>query len=165
MLAIGILALGIFSRVVIHIPGFTPVIALALFSGVYLKRSYAVIVPVLLMMVSDLFLGWHDTILYTWGSMALISGLGIWLKNHKTPRSIITLSAASSIIFFLITNFGAWLSLYPHTPEGLMTSYIAALPFFRNELLSTLIYGALLFWAYELITRRVKGTALAGILM
>lgn len=165
MLAIGILMLGIFSRLLVHLPNFTPVIALALFSGVYLKRSYAVTVPVLLMILSDLIIGWHDTIPYTWGSMVLISVMGVWLRSQRGVTRVALVGTVASVVFFAVTNFGAWLSLYPLTWEGFVTCYIAAIPFFRNELISTLLYSWLLFWAYDAVALRVKNPRLAAVLL
>jgi hypothetical protein len=53
----------------------------------------------------------------------------------------------SAILFFVITNFGVWAMghLYPQMPAGLVDCYVAAIPFFRNTLLSNLLYSALLF--------------------
>ncbi len=165
MLSFAILVLGVLTRLIVHIPNFTPVIALSLFSGFYLNKRYAVVVPLALMMISDLIIGWHDTILFTWGSIALIAGIGIWAKRHKSIRVIMGVNIFSAVLFFLITNFGAWLSLYPHTWEGLVACYVAAIPFFRATFFSTIIYGAILFGLYEGIAYRVKNTRFATILL
>jgi hypothetical protein len=165
MLAVAILVLGVLSRLMVHAPNFTPVIALALFGGVYLSRKYAWYVPLLLMVVSDLLLGLHATIPFTWGSILLITFLGMRTSQNKKVTTIFGSSLASAVLFFVITNFGAWLTMYPHTLEGLRTCYIAAIPFFRNELISTLGYSVVLFGLYETVAVRVSNTQLAHVLL
>lgn len=166
MLAVALLILGILPRLVPHPHNFTPVIAVALFSGVYLNKKYAVIVPLALMIISDIVIGFHDTLIFTWGSMALISVIGLGIKKHKSFVSIAVAGVGSAVLFFIITNFGAWLSpLYPDTWAGLVECYTMAIPFFRNTFLSTMLYGALLFGFYELIAVRVKNTRFSTVLL
>jgi hypothetical protein len=154
MLALIIISFGILSRIVFHTPNFTPVLALALFGGMYLKGRQAIWVPLVLMAMSDVFLGFHDTMLYTWGSVLLISFIGIWLKEHKSWMNVAVTSVFSSIVFFAITNFGAYLSLYPHTFVGLQECYVAAIPFYRSTLVSTVAYSLVLFAVWETLAAR-----------
>jgi hypothetical protein len=166
MLAIGILIFGIVSRLIVHIPNFTPVMALALFGGVYLKKDQAVLLPVLLMAVTDLFLGLHGTMFFTWGSVALIAVLGLGLRKNKNAATIAGFSLASALLFFVVTNFGVWLvsGMYPRTLAGLMSCYILAIPFFRHTLFSTVIYAFVLFGGYEVVAAQLKKTRLAFVL-
>ncbi len=166
MLAIVLLIIGMIARFVVHIPNFTPVIALALFSGTYLKSRYSVILPVLFMVVTDSVIGFHDTILFTWGGVALIALMGHWLKRHKTASNTVMLSMSSAILFFIVTNFGTWLisGLYPMTLDGLKECFILAVPFFRATLISTLVYSAVLFGTYELAAKNLKSTKFADAL-
>jgi hypothetical protein len=64
---------------------------------------------------------------------------------------------ASSVLFFVLTNFGVWAfdALYPKTLEGLMACYVAAIPFFRNTLLGDLSYTVVLFGGFALLERRI----------
>ncbi len=166
MLAIALIVLGILTRFLPHAPNFNPVIAIALFGGYYLNKKYAVLVPLLLMIMTDLFLGLHNVILFTWGSVILITILGIVQKKRKSVLTVGVSSLASAILFFLITNFGVWLSgWYPHTLQGLLNCYTMAIPFFRATLLSTIIYATVMFGAYELIARRVRNTRFATVLL
>lgn len=167
MLAILLLAFGVISRLIIHLPNFTPVIALALFGGVYLKKSQAIILPVLMMMVADLFLGLHDTILFTWGAVALVAVLGLWVCKNKSVVTLAGSSLLSAVLFFLITNFGVWLvsGMYAHTPAGLIECYIMAVPFFGPTLVSTVVYTAVLFGGYEWTAARLQKTRLAHIVL
>ena len=98
MLAIGLLVFGILMRVLVHVPNFTPVIAIALFGGVYLRKKYALILPVALMMVTDLILGAHKVMFFTWGSMILVASLGLWLRSRKTTVNTITSSLVSAFL-------------------------------------------------------------------
>lgn len=167
MLAIGLLILGILSRVIIHIPNFTPIIALSLFSGAYFPRKYAVVLPLALMILSDSIVGFHSTIGYTWGSVVLITLLGLWLKSRKTPSVVLGTSFVSALLFFFITNFGTWLTgeLYPMTMDGLKECFILAIPFFRATFLSTLIYVGVFFGVYEFFANRLKESKLARVLL
>ena len=167
MLVFLFLLIGIASRFIIHIPNFTPVVALALFSGAYLPKRTAVLFPLSLMIISDLVIGLHETILFTWGSVALISILGFWTRHHRNPITILSSSLFSAVLFFLITNFGTWLmsNLYPLTLDGLKECFILAVPFFRATLLSTVIYTFAIFGLYELAAVRVKETRLANVLL
>ncbi|MBM3248009.1 MAG: hypothetical protein FJZ10_01090 [Candidatus Omnitrophica bacterium] len=166
MLAIALIVLGILTRFIPHAPNFNPVIAIALFGGYYLSRKYAVLVPLLLMVLSDIFLGLHNTMLFTWGSVVLISILGITQKKNKSVLNIAGSSLVSAVLFFVVTNFGVWISgWYPYTSKGLADCFIMGIPFFRATLLSTVVYSAVMFGAYELIARRVKNTRFATALL
>ncbi len=164
MLAFALLFLGIASRLVVHLPNFTPVLALALFGGVYLSPRRAIFVPLAMMIVSDLLIGLHDTILFTWGSVLLISFLGLFLRLRKNFGNVALTAVAASVLFFIVTNFGAWLAMYPKTFLGLQQCFWAAVPFFRDTLLSTLIYTTVLFGGYEVLARFFVKTRWAGIL-
>jgi hypothetical protein len=166
MLTIILILLGIALRFIPHAPNFTPVVAIALFSGFYLKRKYAVLVPLLLMVITDLFLGFHEIIAFTWGSIVLITIFGIIQKKRKSVLTIVSSSLISATLFFLVTNFGVWLAgWYTYTFEGLMKCYIMAIPFFRNMIFSTLLYSVALFGLYDLIANRVRDTRFASVLL
>ncbi|MDP2652567.1 MAG: hypothetical protein Q8Q08_00890 [Candidatus Omnitrophota bacterium] len=165
MLPLAVLILGIGSRWVIHAPNFTPVLSLALFSGFYLTRRHALWVPVLLMVVSDIAIGFHSTILFTWGSVLLISLIGLGLRPQRSVGLAVAVSFAASLLFFLVTNFGSWLMMYPPTPQGLSACYAAAVPFFHHTLVSTVVSSVVLFGAYELAAAAVRKTRWAGILL
>ncbi len=165
MLALLIIIFGFLSRVVAHTPNFTPILSLALFGGVYLKGRQAVLVPLVLMVMSDFIIGFYGgEMFFVWGSIVLISVLGLWLKERKSFINVLSASFLSAVVFFIVTNFGSWLVLYPHTIGGLRQCYILAIPFFRSTLVSTMAYS-LVFWAgYEWILKRSQGTVLARLL-
>ena len=64
---------------------------------------------------------------------------------------------AGALLFFVVTNFTAWLfqpePLYPMTAAGLLAAYVAGIPFFKWTLAATLLYSALLFGAFGLLRR------------
>jgi len=166
MLAISLILIGILLRFAPHAPNFTPVAAIALFGGVYLSRKNALIVPLLLMMVSDAVLGISNVMLFTWGGFILITLLGFLLQKKLSGSRIVAFSLVSSLVFFVVSNFGVWLmGWYPLTSSGLAQCFIMAVPFLRDFTVSTLLYSAVFFGAYELIAHFVKGGKFASVLL
>ena len=164
MLAFLIIVFGFLSRVAVHTPNFTPILSLALFGGMYLKGRQPVWVPLSLMVLSDAFIGFHDTMFYTWGSILLVSLIGLYLREHKNWVNVLTASLLSSVLFFMVTNFGAFLSLYPHTWAGLQQCYILAIPFYRSNLVSTMAYSLVLFLFWEFLLSSRESPVLARLL-
>jgi hypothetical protein len=166
MLAIGLILAGILLRFAPHAPNFTPVAAIALFSGAYLNKRFAFIVPLLLMVISDMFLGLHNVVAFTWGGFILVTFIGLWIKKHKNIFGIITSSMASSVIFYIISNFGVWLmGWYPRNLSGLINCYVMGLPFLRDFTMATLFYTTIFVGCYEFIAGRIKDTKLARVLL
>jgi hypothetical protein len=149
-----------------HLPGFSPVFGALLFSGARLKKRDAIWFPVVVLAVGDWLLTtqvfhteikWgHSITLLAFAAMAWIAGL---LRQNLSAFSFAGCSAAASTAYFIISNFGVWLEwgIYPHTREGLIACYVAALPYYRSASLSTIVGGAILFWGYEFLRRRRHG--------
>jgi hypothetical protein len=141
------------SRLLPHPDNFTPIMAIALAGGVYLDKRFALIIPLAALIISDIFIGFHNTIFFVYGSFVLIGFLGVWLKSHKKPLPILGTTLLSSILFFIITNFGVWLTgggwFYPKTWQGLIECYTLAIPFFRNTVAGDLVYTGVLFGLFE----------------
>ena len=93
------------SRLLPHPANFTPLAAMALAGGVYFNKRIALIVPLAALVISDLFIGFHNTILFVYGSFILIGLMGLWLKSHKKPLPIFGAALLSSILFFIVTKF------------------------------------------------------------
>lgn len=162
LFAIFLIIAGAATRLLPHEYNFTPIAAIALFGGVYLSKKYALILPLVAMFVSDIFLGFHDTMAYVYGSFILTGLIGLWLRNHKNVGTVIGASFVSSVLFFLITNFGVWAQgMYARDLSGLMQSYIMGLPFFRGTLLGDLFYTGVMFGAYELVKALITKKAVA----
>jgi len=148
-----IVVLAAVSRLVKHPFNFTPIVAMAIFGGYYLKNKWAALLPLAAMVISDYFIGFYDwqVMASVYLSILLAFFIGKYASNKKwffVPLS----SLASSITFFLVTNFAVWafFDWYPHTWAGLITNFTLALPFFRNTLLGDVFYTGVLFGAYEL---------------
>ena len=134
---VGIIIVAILSRLIPHPPNFTPVTAVALFSIINFKNKYiAISIPIICLFVSDLILGISLINLFVYFSFILISGIG-YLFGKINLKSILL----SSLIFFIVTNFGVWLIGYPNTLEGFVACYIAAIPFFGWTVAGDLFYS------------------------
>ena len=129
-------------RLIPHPPNFTPILAAGIFSGVYLRHFFlGLFIIILSMFIGDLYLGFHNTMFFTYISLSIAVMLGLFIKQLKFSKIIFS-GLVSSICFFLITNFGAWITLdmYEKNFAGLMSSYTLAIPFFQNTLISTFLY-------------------------
>lgn len=156
LIALCLIAIGVSLRLLPHPANFAPVAAIALFGGAILPRRLAVWIPLAAMVLSDAAIGFHNLIAVTWGCYVLIAlASSHWLRNRGLARGAF-LTVSSSVFFFVVTNFAVWLTsgMYEHTWAGLARCYSLALPFFRNTLLSDLIYTAALFGVFALTTRQ-----------
>jgi len=146
-----------FSRLIPHPANLAPIAAMALAGGVYLDRRFALIIPLIALALSDAVIGFHPTIPFVYGSFLLIGVMGLWLRTHKRPLPVFGASIAGSVLFFVLTNFGVWLTgggwSYPRTLAGLVECYAVAIPFFRNTILGDLAWTAVLFGVFELAAR------------
>ena len=152
---VAIIAFAVILRLLPHPANFAPIAALALFGGVYLDKKYAFIIPLVAMFIADIFLGFHNTMVFVYGSFLLTGLIGLWVKSHKSFATIAGAALTSSLLFFIITNFGVWFmgNMYPKTVSGLFACYSAAIPFFRNTVLGDLFYTGIFFGSYELALR------------
>src|SRR5262249_25802540 len=153
---------------------FSPVSALFLFGGAKLAdRRSAYLVPLAAMLLSDLgiaalmgdvSMGLHAMIPVIYGSYAVMVWLGTKLRESRNPLAIAGAGLAAEVFFFIVTNFANWVvqtGTYPHTFGGLTACYVAAIPFFRNSVVSMALYGSLLFGGYALIERKLGGAKAA----
>tara|TARA_X000000950_G_C13825276_1_gene623768 strand:+ start:174 stop:653 length:480 start_codon:yes stop_codon:yes gene_type:complete len=141
------ISVGIFialaaSRFVPHPPNFTSLLALSFYVPALLGIRF---LPALVLsfLVTDIFIGYHNLILFTWGSVILI---GLFSKFFlSTIYTRILGSLLGACIFYLISNFGVWsLGSYGYTFNGLIQCYILALPFFAYSVISTFIFSAII---------------------
>ena len=146
------------ARILPHPSNFAPIGAMALFGGAHLAGRKAWITPLLAMFISDVFLGFHSTMPWVYGSFFLITLLGRRVQKRVNPVNLMGASLVASILFYLVTNFGVWFStsMYPKTLAGLTQSYFMALPFFRNTILGDLFYSSVLFGSYALVKNSEK---------
>ena len=141
------ISIGIFialaaSRFVPHPPNFTSLLALSFYVPALLGVRY---LPALIasFLITDLFIGMHSVMIFTWGSVLLIGLFSKFFLSSIYTRILGALCGA--MLFYLVTNFGVWsMGSYGYTFEGLALCYILAIPFFGNTLVSTLLYSLLI---------------------
>ena len=154
-----------FSRIIPHIPNFSPLGAICLFGATHFRWKWqAFLVPIFATWLSDLYLnnyiynqGQVDFIWFYQGfhwqyiSYLFIALLGLSLFKKKiNPVRLLGGAIGSSIIFFLISNFGVWASggLYSKNTYGLISCYIAGIPFIKGTLIGNLFYTTVIFYSY-----------------
>ena len=154
----GMILLAALLRLVPHLPNVTPITAMALFGGAYFSnKKLAFIVPIAAMILSDAILGFHSTMWAVYLSFALIVFIGFRLRESKKVTNIFLAALSSSILFFVITNFAVWTSglMYPMNFSGLLESFVAGIPFYRNSLLGDLFYSGVFFGLFELAQSKI----------
>ena len=141
-------------RLAPHPPNFSPIAAMALFSGAYMPRKLlAFVAPFGALTLSDVALGgFYPGMNFVYLSFALTVLIGWAVATRKSPLTIGAAALASSVLFFVLTNFGMWLfsGIYPVTQAGLVACYVAAIPFFQNTVLGDLFFTGLLFGGFSI---------------
>lgn len=155
MIALSLVLIGVILRLLPHPANIAPVGAIALFGGATLNRRVGWWLPVVIMAISDCFIGFYSSILFTWFAFLLVGLLGVSLKHWHSWVRVPLGALAGSSIFFLVSNFGVWIAggLYPHTWAGFIQCYTLAIPFFRPTIIGDLLYATLFFGIYSLATR------------
>jgi hypothetical protein len=154
-------------RLLPHWPNFTPIAAMALFAGTYFDRKqYAFAIPFAAMFISDLVIGLHANMPAVYLGFAITVLIGMAIRKKVTAWNVAFAALASSVIFFMVTNFASWLAspFYPQTPAGLAECYIAGLAFFNdasfgisffvNDVLGTMFFSAVFYGAFYLAQMR-----------
>ena len=172
-----IAAVAMMRLISLPIPNFAPIAAMALFGGAYFKdKGFAFLVPLAALFVTDVMLevaglnGLYGGMAYTYLAFFLVGCIGLLLRNNITAGKIAMGAVGGSVLFFLITNFAAWLGnpFYPQNFIGLMESYTLGLAFYKNEffgnlflntIMGDIFYSALLFGSFEFIKSRVPSLA------
>lgn len=163
--------LAAFSRLIPHPANFAPIGAMALFGVAYFSQRYiAFIMPIASMWLADLvlnnvvygqyfdhFVWFYHGFYWTYGAFVLIGLLGLVVLKKIMVQNLLLASILASIIFFLVSNFGVWVSttMYPKDFSGLITCYAAGLPFFKNTLMGDLVYTGVLFGVFEFAQQRM----------
>ena len=147
-------------RIAPHPWNFTPVGAMALFSGAMLRdRRLAFGFPLLAMFMGDLFIGFYKLalLLCVYGSFLVSVAIGRLLQENRTLARIGGATLLGSVQFFVITNFAVWafLGSFPHSVAGLAACYAAGLPLFWDTLAGDTFYAVLLFGGFALAERFV----------
>lgn len=156
LLAFVIILVAAGLRIAPHPWNFTPIGAMALFSGALVRdRRLAFLVPLVTLFAGDLFLGFYKLMPVIYASFLLSVLIGRWLQNHRTLILVTGATLLGAVQFFIVTNFGVWAvgGLYPPTLAGLAACYIAGIPFFWNTLAGDAFYVGILFGSFALAER------------
>ncbi len=139
---------GILSRYLPHPWNFTPLTAIALFTGAYFGIRYSFLAVIFIMLGSDMLIGFYEwqMMFAVYGSMLLSGIIGSVMENKKV-LGILSGTLASSLVFFFVTNWAVWQfgTMYSHSFRGLIESYFMALPFFKNSLAGDVLFTGLFF--------------------
>tara|TARA_B100000579_G_scaffold414867_1_gene408929 strand:+ start:1934 stop:2470 length:537 start_codon:yes stop_codon:yes gene_type:complete len=144
------------ARLIPHPPNFAPTIAVAIMSGYLFKNIYLSFITLIVSMIlADIFIGFYNNIFFVYLSLLIISYIFFKASEKINFKNLFLYSFFGSLVFFIISNFGVWLSNSPgafNVPyeknlKGLLECYILAIPFFKNTLLSTLIFAYSAFLA------------------
>ena len=147
-----IFLLLILSRYMSDIPNFTPTISLILFSSYFINNKYTSMLTVLTsQIVADVYIGTYSYIFFVYLSYLIIVLIGEFYLKELKLKSVIISSFLAASIFFIVSNFGFWFteSLYSHDLNGLITCYVAAIPFFDDSLISASLYSLTIYIIYK----------------
>ena len=163
LLGTALIGLDVFIRLVPHAWHFTPLAASALFAAAMFRvRILSLAVPLIALALSDSVMGFYD-----WRVMAVVyaasaapAAMALCVARLRSPLVLLSLAGASSIVFFLATNFAVWAfdGMYTHDLAGLSACYVAALPFFKNTIAGDLLWTCVLFGAYQLVRMLLAST-------
>ena len=131
------------SRFIPHPPNFTSLITLSFYVPIFFGIRF---IPVVIFSfaLTDFVIGFHSTMIFTWGSVLLIGFLVKFFHINMIRRILGVLVGA--IIFFIFTNFGVWMvsGYYEISLAGLVTCYVLAIPFFSNTILATIFFSIII---------------------
>jgi len=149
-LIIGLIAVAVGWRIINHdyqiAPNLEIVTSVSVIAAIVLGFRAAIIVPISTMVISDLIIGNSSIFMFTWSSFAIIGISALLLRKlNKQPKKQVLYSvgfaAVSSLLFFVVTNFGVWTQgWYTMTWSGLVTCFTMAIPFYRATLIGNLIF-------------------------
>ena len=156
-----------FSRMIPHMHNFSPLGAIGLFGAAYFtKKWYALLIPISATWLSDLFINnviyakyyptftwFYEGFFWQYGSYVLIAIAGFFIFKKVSAGRVVAGALTSSVIFFIISNFGCWIgsTFYSQSLAGLTTCYAAGIPFLKGTLLGDLCYSGALFGSFELL--------------
>ncbi len=175
---LALIIIATLSRLFPHPFNFTPMIAIALFGGAYMKNIFqAVALPIHILLITDTIIeiqtgfGFHSGTLLVYVAFASIALASMYLLKKVTLGNLFFASVSGSLFFFLLTNFAFFypisavpnpiLGQYPHSMIGIVASYEAGLPFLKNQILGDLVYCGLLFGTFALLEKKFTAIRMA----
>ncbi len=147
---IGLIFILALARLIPHPPNFTPIIAVAIMSGYLFKNiNLSFLVLLVIMLISDLFIGFYENVIFVYLSLTLITFTFHKISTKINFKNLFFFGFAGSLVFFIVSNFGVWALESPGAHDipyeknlkGLIECYVLAIPFFKNTLLSTLLFA------------------------
>ena len=154
-----LILLMVFSRLIPHPPNFTPIIAVAIMSGYLFKNLYlSISVLFFSMIVGDMFIGFYSNMFFVYFPLFIIAYFCFFKNNKINAKNLFIYGISSSLIFFIISNFGVWVSsgMYEKNIAGLVNCYIMAIPFLKNTLISTVLFSYLSFISVNTFNKIAK---------
>ena len=167
---LGLILIAAFSRIIPHYPNFTPLCAIALFGGKYFRnKNIAFLIPIVALWFSDVvinnfilsqyfegFTFFYSGFYWQYGTFLLITLIGRKTLNNFSFLKLLGVSISSSLLFFIISNFGVWISssIYSKDILGLIACYTVAIPFYIGTLSGSIFYSFFLFGSYELLSKK-----------
>lgn len=151
-----LVALGVIARVVPHAWNFAPMGGIGLYAGAYFNPRVALLVPLLTLLIGDIFLGFYGATEMVFTYIGFLAGPLVGRLLLARRRSIPRFGSAvfiAATLHFVVSNIGSWLTLYPQTLQGLIDCYVLALPFYPATLLGDAIYAGIFFGCHELVQR------------
>jgi hypothetical protein len=148
--------LGACARLVPHPWNFTPIMTIGLFAGSHARKLSTGILAILFALaLSDAILGFYSEFWYVYAAALIPVFLGRFIRGRTGIRQVAPAALASSLSFFLITNFMVWATgnMYPRTISGLSACFLAGIPFYRNQILGDAFYTVAIFGGFALIQR------------
>lgn len=148
LLVLGLVVLGVLSRLSVHAWNFTILGGLALFSGaLFVRKWVSILVMFTTLILSDILIGFHGQMPLVYLAFFMLCALGIILSNRPSRALVLGTSVLGSLLFFVVTNFAVWFegALYPQTLSGLIECYMMGIPFYQNQILGDVISTFILF--------------------
>jgi len=148
ILSLVLIAFAVSSRIFLQdVPNVETITVTALLAGSILGGVYALVIPLTAIALTDIWIGNNPILLFTWSAWAMVGLGGLLLRKEKKDSfkyalKMTGLGLGASLLFYLWTNFGVWLTwpkLYPMTWPGLLQCYLMGLPFFKYNLLGNLV--------------------------
>lgn len=156
--SIALVLIAVVSRLVSHEWNFTAMGAVAVIAGFLISsRPLALATVLSSLLISDYFIRFHNTMIAVYLGYALMALIGIFMAANKSFGRIVATSFIGSVTFFVVSNLGVWFEgqLYPQTLTGLITCFEMAVPFFRNEMISTLVLAPALYYSFNALAKTV----------
>ena len=149
------LVILIFTRLIPHPPNFTALIAVSIYVPMLCgqKHLYGVI---LAMILTDLFLGFHPYIFWTWGSIIFIGTISKFYHSVFVRYTSVILG---TLAYYIITNFGVWLAGdYGYSISGIFACYTVAIPFLGNSMAAAIFFATIfeLLFLFKPIRETIK---------